>query len=89
MDEQLKQAVELHQQKKTDEALPVYEAILKRPSPPLQAFLNAASILRSKQKQTESINYLKKGLASFPSEPGLWNNLGNCHGYRKDNPRNC
>ena len=79
MDQQLKQALELHQQKKTDEALPVYEAILKRKEPPIHAFLNASSIWRQQQKQEKSIKCLKRGLSNYPSEPGLWNNLGNCY----------
>ena len=70
--------MELHQQKKPEQALEIYEAILERPSPPLHAFLNAASIWRSQQKQDRAMQCLWRGITHFPSEPGLFNNLGNC-----------
>ena len=79
MDQQLKQALELHQQDRLDQALKVYEAILQRASPPLQAFLNPSSIWRSQGKQAKGITCLKRGLTLYPTEPGLWNNLGNCN----------
>ena len=79
MDQQLKQALELHQQDRLDQALEVYEAILQRASPPLQAFLNPSSIWRSQGKQAQGITCLKRGLTLYPTEPGLWNNLGNCN----------
>ena len=43
MDQQLKQALELHQQNQLDQALQTYQVILERASPPLQAFLNSSS----------------------------------------------
>ena len=79
MDQQLKQALELHQQNQLDQALQLYEVILQRASPPLQAFLNSSSIWRSQGKQDKAIKCLKQGLLLYASEPGLWNNLGNCH----------
>lgn len=78
MDQQLKQALELHQQKKSDEALALYKVILQRRTPPLPAFLNASSIWRSKEKHPQAVQCLQHGLSLYPSEPGLWNNLGNC-----------
>ena len=79
MDQQLVKALELHQQKKTEEALALYKTILKRETPPLQAFLNASSILRAKEQQKEAISCLTKGQILYPKEAGLWNNLGNCY----------
>ena len=79
MDQQLKQALELHQQNQLDQALQLYEVILQRTSPPLQVFLNSSSIWRSQGKQEKAIKCLKQGLMLYASEPGLWNNLGNCH----------
>ena len=79
MDQQLKQALELHQQNQLDQALQIYQVILERASPPLQAFLNSSSIWRSQEKHEKAIKCLKQGLTIYPSEPGLWNNLGNCH----------
>ena len=79
MDQQLKQSLELHQQNRLDEALQLYEAILQRPQPPLQVFLNSSAIWRSQGKQSKGIECLKRGLMHYPLEPGLWNNLGNCH----------
>ena len=43
------------------------------------SFLNASAIWRSHEKHEPSIAYLKRGLVLYPQEPGLWNNLGNCH----------
>lgn len=79
MDQQLQRALELHQQNRLDQALEAYEAILQRETPPLQAFMNPAAIWRSQEKQAKAIECLKRGLTHYPSEPGLWNNLGNCH----------
>ena len=79
MDQQLKQALELHKRGDHKQALDQYVRILNKDHPPLVAFLNASSIWRSHEKYDLSINCLKRGLSLYPSEPGLWNNLGNCH----------
>ena len=79
MDQQLKKALELHKSGDVKQALPLYEQILKTKDPPLVCFLNASSIWRSQQKQEFAIRCLKRGLSLYQEEPGLWNNLGNCH----------
>ncbi len=79
MDQQLKQALELHKQGQTEQALPLYEQILKSEHPPIISFLNASAIWRSQQKYELSISCLKRGITLYPYEPGLWNNLGNCY----------
>ncbi len=84
MNQQLKQALELHKQGDDEKALKLYERILKEDRPSLVAFLNASSIWRSREKYELSIDCLKRGLALYPSEPGLWNNLGNCQLDRHD-----
>ena len=79
MDQQLTQALGLHQQKRLDEALQLYEVILQQKHPPLQVFLNSSAILRSQGNQGKAIIFLQQGLTHYPLEAGLWNNLGNCH----------
>lgn len=79
MDQQLKQALELHRQGNAADALVYYEKVLKRDQPPVSAFLNASSIWRSQQKQELSLACLERGIKLYPHEPGLWNNLGNCY----------
>ena len=75
MDQQLTQALGLHQQKRLDEALQLYEVILQQKHPPLQVFLNSSAILRSQGNQEKAI--YSGRINAFPSRAGLWNNLGN------------
>lgn len=79
MDQQLKRALGLHKQGDVDGALHIYELMLQTKEPPVVVFLNASSIWRSQEKQELSISCLKQGIKLYPTEAGLWNNLGNCH----------
>ncbi len=78
MDEQLSKALNLHKKGEKEQALELYQKALNKSNPPLAAFLNASSILRSQDKCDKSIEILEKGLHLYPKEPGLWNNIGNC-----------
>ena len=71
MDQQLKQALELHRKGNAADALVYYEKVLKRDQPPVSAFLNASSIWRSQQKQELSLACLERGIKLYPHEPGL------------------
>ncbi len=76
---QLAEAVELHKKGELKEALEIYIQILKLKKPPLNAFLNASSILRNSERVPDAVKCLKAGISIYPGEPGLYNNLGNCY----------
>ena len=76
---QLSMAVELHQKGDLDKALAIYIEMLDSHNPPLNAFLNASSILRNKEKLPQAVKCLKRGINLYATEPGLYNNLGNCY----------
>ena len=40
---------------------------------------NASSILRNKEKLPQAVKCLKRGINLYATEPGLYNNLGNCY----------
>ena len=73
MEEQLKAALELHEQGDLLKALQLYEKVLKVEQPPLVAFLNASSILRSEKKPGNQLIASKRN-RFHPNEPNL-NNL--------------
>ena len=55
---QLSMAVELHQKGDLEKALAAYIEMLDSQNPPLNAFLNASSILRNKEKLPQAVKYL-------------------------------
>ena len=87
MDQQLSKALDLHKKGEKTLALQAYEKVLETNNPPIAAFLNASSILRSQDKHKKSIKILSKGLRLYPKEPGLWNNIGNCYMDISENTR--
>lgn len=74
----LQQALQAHKCDKLEEAGKYYRKVLQSNQPPVIAYMNYAAILRKTSKPSEAIKFLHRGLAQYPDNAGLWNNLGNC-----------
>ena len=78
MDQRLKQALELHQQNQLDQALRCtsHSSAHITTAPSVFELIINMAVTGETEK---AIKCLKQGLMLYASEPGLWNNLGNCH----------
>ena len=74
----LDRAISLHAEGKEDEAFDIYQKLINQNSGEFAPYLNASSILRKKQKLIEAVNLLQIAINKYPTESGLYNNMGNC-----------
>ncbi|GAA4149445.1 hypothetical protein GCM10022217_01350 [Chryseobacterium ginsenosidimutans] len=65
--------------KKVDEALSIYEVIMKKEKNSSGLYYNFASALTKKAEYEKSIEYFLKAIHLNPNNPMYWNNLGNSY----------
>lgn len=77
----LEKAIILHSKGELTKAINEYEKCLKATgeAKDIRLFLNLSSLLRQKKEYKRAIDTCKQGIALFPSESGLYLNMGNAY----------
>ena len=77
IDEQLRQAVALHQQGQLDRAAAIYQQILQADPQNPNAMNLLGMVLHQRGEHATAERLIRRAIAIAPSVPGFHNNLGN------------